>query len=75
MTLVLPARSPNLNAFAERFVLSVKSECLGRIVPLNDPDFVYVDRSAPNSGRFYTNERQHAAHRDSPIYPQDFGDF
>jgi transposase InsO family protein len=28
MPLRLPARSPNLNAFAERFVLSVKSECL-----------------------------------------------
>jgi transposase InsO family protein len=30
----LPARSPNLNAFAERFVLSAKSECLGRIGPI-----------------------------------------
>ena len=28
----LPARSPNLNAYAERFVLSAKSECLARIV-------------------------------------------
>ncbi len=28
----LPARSPNLNAFAERFVLSIKSECLNRII-------------------------------------------
>ena len=27
--LLLPARSPNLNAFAERFVLSIKSEVLG----------------------------------------------
>jgi transposase InsO family protein len=32
----LPARSPNLNAFAERFVESVGSECLSRIVPLGE---------------------------------------
>ena len=32
----LPARSPNLNAYAERFVLSVKSECLNRLVPLGE---------------------------------------
>ena len=34
--LVLPAWSPNLNAFAERFVGSVKSECLARIVALGE---------------------------------------
>jgi putative transposase len=34
--LLLPARSPNLNAFAERFVESAKSECLERIVPLGE---------------------------------------
>ena len=33
-TVKLPARSPNLNAHAERFVRSIKHECLNRIVPL-----------------------------------------
>ena len=30
--LALPARSPNLNSFAERWVRSVKEECLGRLI-------------------------------------------
>jgi transposase InsO family protein len=30
--LVLPARSPNLNAYAERRVRSVKEECLSKVV-------------------------------------------
>ena len=33
---LLPARSPNLNAFAARFVGSIKSECLDRIAPLGE---------------------------------------
>jgi transposase InsO family protein len=32
----LPANSPNLNAFAERFVRSIKSECLRHIIPLGE---------------------------------------
>lgn len=32
----LPARSPNLNAYAERFVLSIKSECLSKLVLLSE---------------------------------------
>jgi hypothetical protein len=31
-TLLLPARSPNLNAYAERWVRSVKEECLSKII-------------------------------------------
>ena len=32
----LPARSPNLNAYAERFVRSIKEECLSRVVLLGE---------------------------------------
>jgi transposase InsO family protein len=32
----LPARRPNLNAYAERFVRSIKSECLSKIIPLGE---------------------------------------
>jgi transposase InsO family protein len=54
--LVLPAWSPNLNAFAERFVESAKSECLDRIVVLGERHLraavrAYVDH--------YHEERPH----------------
>jgi transposase InsO family protein len=32
----LPARSPNLNAYAERFVRSIRDECLSKVVPLGE---------------------------------------
>jgi transposase InsO family protein len=32
----LPVNSPNLNAYAERFVLSIKHECLRHIIPLGE---------------------------------------
>lgn len=35
-TVRLPTRSPNLNAYAERFVRSIKSECLSKIIPLGE---------------------------------------
>ncbi len=34
--LELPAHSPDLNAFVERFVLSIKSECLNKLIPLGE---------------------------------------
>jgi len=30
----LPPRSPNLNEFAERYVRSVKEECLSKLIPI-----------------------------------------
>ncbi len=35
-TVKLPARSSDLNAYAERFVRSIKSECLSRMIPLGE---------------------------------------
>ncbi len=35
-TVKLPAKSPNLNAYAERFVRSIRDECLNRVVPLSE---------------------------------------
>jgi len=55
-TVKLPARSPDLNATAERFVRSIKSECLAQIVPLGE-------RQLRNAVREYTEhyhfERNH----------------
>ncbi len=38
----LPPRSPNLNAFAERFVRSIKEECLNRMIILGERRLRYV---------------------------------
>jgi hypothetical protein len=35
-TVRLPARSPNLNAYAERFVRSIRQECLSKVIPLGE---------------------------------------
>ena len=32
----LPARSPNLNSYAERWIRSLRSECLSRVIPLGE---------------------------------------
>jgi transposase InsO family protein len=38
----LPARSPNLNAYAERFVRSIRVECLDRIVARGERHLRYI---------------------------------
>jgi putative transposase len=52
----LPPSSPNLNAYAERFVLSIRSECLDRIVPLGE---AHLRRSVSEFVQHYRFERNH----------------
>jgi transposase InsO family protein len=41
-SIVLPPRSPNLNAHCERFVRSIKEEALGHMVMVGEPALSYV---------------------------------
>lgn len=52
----LPARSPNLNAYAERFVLSIKSECLNKLVLLGE---AHLRRAVFEYVAHYNEERPH----------------
>jgi putative transposase len=52
----LPARSPNLNAYAERFVLSIKTECLNRMIVLGQRN---LRRAVEEFGHHYHLERNH----------------
>jgi putative transposase len=52
----LPARSPNLNAYAERFVRSIKSECLAQIIPLGER---HLRKAVSEYSRHYHVERNH----------------
>jgi putative transposase len=67
----LPARSPNLNAFAEPFVLSIKSlqccECLNKIIPLGENHLRHAIREYVEH---YHHERNHQG-LDSSIIRRD----
>jgi transposase InsO family protein len=55
-TVKLPARSPNLNAYAERFVRSIKSECLAQIIPLGER---HLRNALAEYTEHYHTERNH----------------
>ena len=55
-TVKLPARSPNLNAYAERFVRSIKSECLSQIIPLGEE---HLRRAVKQYTEHYHIDRNH----------------
>ncbi len=60
----LPPKSPNLNAYAERFVLSIKSECLDRMVMLGER---HLRRALASYVEPYHVERCHQGIGNRPI--------
>src|ERR1700724_1390648 len=65
--LVLPAWSPNLNAFAERFVESAKAECLDRMVLLGEG---HLRAAVREFVQHYHEERPHQGLRNTLIAPK-----
>ena len=52
----LPPKSPNLNAYAERFVRSIKEECLNRMIFIGEAS---LRRAIREFMAHYTAERNH----------------
>ena len=76
-TVKLPARSPNLNAYAERFVRSIKSECLSQIIPLGErhlrhavkeyTEHYHIERNHQGLGNRLIEERHSVVDMNSDI--------
>ena len=67
----LPARSPNLNAFAERWVLSVKSECLSKVILFGEASF---RRALSDFCTHYHGERPHQGKGHVILFPEATGE-
>jgi transposase InsO family protein len=65
-TLPLPARSPNLNAYAERWVRSVKEECLSRLVLFSEAS---LQRALNEFVAHYHAERNHQGRGNVLLFP------
>ena len=66
-TIVLPARSPNLNAYAERWVRSVKEECLSRFILFGERS---LRRALQQYGAHYHEERNHQGRQNLLLFPR-----
>jgi transposase InsO family protein len=51
-----PYQAPNANAYAERFVRSIKQECLNRVIPLGER---HLRRTIAEFVEHYHQERNH----------------
>ena len=63
----LPPRSPNLNAYAERFVRSLKESCLNRMIFFSQES---LRVAIQNFVAHYHNERNHQGLRNRLISPE-----
>ena len=63
----LPARSPNLNAFAERFVRSIRQECLDRMIFFGEASLC---RAVTEFVSHYNRERNHQGLHNKIIQPE-----
>ena len=70
MPMKLPARSPNLNAFAERWVLSVKSECFSKVILFGE---AALRRSLTEFVAHYHIERNHQGKENVILFPETTG--
>jgi hypothetical protein len=69
-TIRLPARSPNLNAFAERWVRSVKQECLSKLILFGEGP---LSQTLAEFSAHYHGERNHQGKDNKLLFP-DAGD-
>jgi putative transposase len=66
--LALPARCPNLNAFAERWVRSAKEECLSKVILLGERS---LRRALNEFVEHYHAERNHQGKGNVLLFPRD----
>jgi transposase InsO family protein len=64
--IALPARSPNLNAFAERWVRSVKQECLSKLILFGESP---LSRTLNEFCAYYHAERNHQGKKNKLLFP------